>query len=336
MAYTQPLGRRRKKRRLGFTVVLLVIAGGAIAGIVWLRNEQQRLSDYLDIAREVSTTYDTVASDIHGIVVDIDEMDRPFLVDRLDDAVVIATDANATLLAADPPSKAGAVNGAAEIATQAWTDGLVLMRDAVLVLLDDPENLDALDRLNSGFIEFQVGDRAYRRVQRRLVLLGDDVTLPYPDVRFVPEGEKPLYDAAVMGRRIKELVVELRTRIDVAVSSVRFDPEPAGDDDGVPVIPFSETFAVQVTISNRGNEPTSNLAVTMLLVRAEEGTAADPLQFDQTILLLEAAESTVLTFSDLELEPGSFYEIIVQVELPEDEEPESNEYRQVIFRNGSS
>ena len=336
MAFTQPTGRRRRKRRLGLTVLLLLIAGGAVAGIVWLRSEQQRLSDYLDLARGVSTTYDGIANDIHGIVVDIDEMGRPLLVDRLESSARLAAEANETLRSGDPPSKAGAANGSAVIAAEAWADGMVLMRDAVLVLLDDPDDLDALDRLNSAFIEFQVGDRAYSRFQEELLLLGDDVTLPYPDVRFVPFGEEPLYQANVMTRRIRELVPELRTRFDVAVSSVRFDPEPAGDNDGVPVIPFSETLSAQVTITNRGNEPISNLLVTMFLVRAEEGAAGETVELQQIILMLEATESTVLTFTDLDVEPGSFYEVIVRADLAEDEDPESNEYRQVIFRNGSS
>ncbi len=335
MSYNQPVRRRRKRRGLVAAIVVLVTAG-AIAGVVWFRNEQQRLTDYLVVARQVAQTYDQVAMDVGSVVSDLDDLERPMLLDRLANSSTAAADADVELTGADPPPKAGAVNGYAVVASNSWSEGVTLMEEAVLVLLDEPDDPEAVAKLGEAFLDLEIGDRAYRGMLAELELLGEDeVSRPFPEVSFVSAEARPLYDARLMADRIEQLVMSLSTRFDVAVSSVRYDPEPAGDNEGVPVIPFTETFGLQVTITNRGNEPAANVLVNVFFVQAEEGSASDPLQLSQSIPSLAAGDSTVVSFDDIPIAVGAFHEMVVRAELAEDEDPESNEYREVIFRNAS-
>jgi hypothetical protein len=206
----------------------------------------------------------------------------------------------------------------------------------LLILIDEPQSPEGLVLLERALLDLEVGDRAYGRFVTAVATIeaNQDVAPRITaDIRFVAEGADQVYDAALMAERIKA-IRDLSARHDMAVSAVRFDPEEAGDRDGVPVVPFSPTFGVQVTVTNRGNEPEEQVLVNLLLIQSD-GTLP-PFADSRTVGLLEPGEATTLTFSRLPVVAGQFHEIVVRAELDGDADPDSNEYRQVFFRNDST
>ncbi len=138
------------------------------------------------------------------------------------------------------------------------------------------------------------------------------------------------FDATTVLQRIAALE-DLGPVTDVAVADVRFDPAPSGDRDGQMVIPFSPTLLVEATVTNRGNEPVTNLTATMLLLGVDTGD----LIADERRMIgrLDPKQSATITFADLPVEPGNFYEVVIAAPLDADVEPDSNEVRQVFYRN---
>ncbi len=312
---------------LAALVAVIVVA-------VLVRGDEQQVADYLDSVREVAASHQSAASVVSSVMVGLEEMERPMVLAALDDALTEAAAANAALAAESPPGSAAVPGAYATVSSESWLEGLVAFQEAVAALLDDPADPTGRDRLGIAFADFAVGDRAYRSFAASVVTLNGELeTRSFPEVRYIPAASVSLYDVALFTQRIAALR-ELEARFDVAVSDIRFDPQPVGDQDGVPQLPFTETFEIQVTLANRGNEPAVDIAVGIqLLAFADLADAEVVGEETRTIELLEPGQATTLVFDQFVAEPGKLHEVVVRAILFGDEDESSNEARSVFFRN---
>ncbi len=333
MVYPSPLRRRRRRRLfwlIGASAVVVLIA----VLVVQLRTERRRVGDYLEVANSAAQTYKELAGDVELIITDLEARERPRVLETLREAVAAADEADAAVRAAEPPSGAGALSGYFTASSGSWRDGLALLESTIAALLDQPDDFARQALLETVFLDFRVGDRAYQRFLEAVDGMEDDlVTFTFPEISFVAPDKEIAYDAGAFAERIQALAA-LSARHDIAVADISFLPQPVGDEQGVPVIPASDDFEAQVTLVNRGNEPEGELELELLLLRLEGGTSVAT--ESRTIEPLGPGDALTIGFPDLPVEQGIMYELVARAPLDFDADPASNELRKVFIWNGSS
>ncbi len=333
MVYPPPV-RRRRRRRLLLLLATVGIAALIVVLVVQLRTERRNVGEYLEVAFTAAQSYRDVAADIDMIVTDLAGRERPTVLAALDEAVATAEAADTALLEAVAPVSVGPASGFIAAASASWRSALTLLEDTMLTMLDDPGDIGGITRLDAVFLDFRVGDRAYSRFLDAVTELDPElVAFTFPEVRFIAGGKELAYDGEILAERIQALA-RLSAVHDLAIADVAFVPAPVGDQEGVPVVPFAETFEVQVTLANRGNEPESGLAVEVTLFR-QDGSQ-DPASEQRTVETLAPGEAVVLSFPALPVEPGAMYELVARTGLPDDADLTSNEVRRVFIRNDGS
>ena len=331
MAYPNPVARRRRRRRAVWLLALASVLAIAVILVFQLRSERRELATYLDAAFDITESYRTMATGIETIITELEERERPTLLATLDQSSRAAEAAHERLLDQSPPASAGAANGFLRVASAAWRDGLLVLEDTLGAMLDGPETVEGVALLDSAFLNFAVGDRAYAGFLSALDELdAGTVTLPFSEVQFIPQGAEIAYQGDIVASRI-EGMAELSAVHDVAIADVAFVPTPVGNQDGVPIVPFDETFEVLVTVKNRGNEPEADISVSVTIVRGDSGEL--PIEQSITVDALEPEEARTLTFSELPVVAGGLYELVAVADLATDQDPVSNELRRVFLRN---
>jgi len=336
MSYFPPAVRPRRRRRVLIVLSVLTIVVVAVAFAMERGNDERALDRYLEVVREASAAYSALATDVQGIVTGLEKIERSVMIGRLEDAIVAASEADALLQEAEVPASVGGLAGFAVAASSSWREGITGIHAALLILLDEPTDPQGSALLEQALLDLEVGDRAYEHFQAAIQEFEaqEDVSPRITaGVHFVAASDAAAYDAALMTGRIAALR-ELSARHDMAVSSVRFDPEAAGEREGIPVVPFSPTFQVQVTVTNRGNEPEQAIPVSLVLIQSDG--SLPPFTDSRTVEALNPGEATTLTFDRLPVVAGEFHEIVVRAELDGDDDPTSNEFRQVFYRNDST
>ncbi|MDH3730295.1 MAG: hypothetical protein OES13_04090 [Acidimicrobiia bacterium] len=330
MSYSLPVVRKRKRRRaiwvaaVGSVIVLL--------GLLAFRfiDDRTRLRTYLDAARDTASVYEGLAVRADALIAGLEAADRPALLGVLEETSVEAAAAERSLLDVHIPNDVGTAGGFLTTAVAAWRDGIGELEMGVGLLLEDPGDVNGGTALKASFLDFRVGDRAYEQFA---VLIAEHAgERPFPDVAFVTAERDLRYDADLVVLRLAA-VASLAADHDIAVADVRFDPEPTGDREGRAVIPFSATLNLEVSVVNRGNEPESDIPVRLRLV----GRLGDIIYEDsQTIGSLLPGAAANLLFSDLPVQPGEFYELIIAADLDNDEDQESNVVSRSFYRNDSA
>jgi hypothetical protein len=315
-------------------VALLTAAASVVVllGLLAFRfiDDRSRVTSYLDAARETAGTYQALAARADALVASLEEADRPALLAVLEETSLEAAAAENSLLGVDIPGDVATAGGFLTAAVGAWRDGLTDLEAGVELLLEDPTAVAGAAALNSSFLDFRVGDRAYAHF---VALIADAAgERPFPDVAFVREGEELRYDAELLVERLAA-VESLVADHDIALADVRFDPEPTGDREGRLVIPFSTVLNLEVSVVNRGNEPETDIPVRLRLVGLDTDITHDD---SQQIDALEPGAAVNLLFVDLPVQPGEFYEIVLVADLETDEDPSSNAYSEAFYRNDST
>jgi len=327
MSYQQ-VRRRRRRRVLVALVVLIVIAAVAYA-VTRLQSERQQRREYLDRALEFAETEADLAAQLADLVVRLEQVGRPVMVSTLDDlqqgTAELARDLE-TLEA--PPGDVGSEERYLVIAAARWRDGISQARLGLIGLSEAAMDEESRDLLQMGLIDLRVGDTAFAAFlegldAEELATLG----VEFPAVAFVPAGGEVLFDA---GRLAERLILSpgLTVLEDLAVADLRLDPEPVGEQVGLPVIPVSESLDADVTVANRGTVRAVAITVTLNLV----SYPATIETFDQEISVLEPGAAVTLTFTGLPAEPGQLYEIVVSIGAGDDD-PSNDSISFTFLRN---
>jgi hypothetical protein len=315
-------------------VIILVIAVvlAAVALAVRYRTDQRIAGDYLAVAKDVSDGQALLAGRLEDIFVGISDVGRPELLQRLDALVEESAVLTSDLESAEVTASTSEANGFLTVATTSWTGGLSAVRDSVIQILDEPDVAPQGDTmLAAAFNELRVGDSAYLGFLGTLDEMDPDVvTLEYPVFGYTAPPRAEIYDAVTVAGRMR-VILKLEVNHDVAITATT-DPEPLGENNGFPVVPHSESFAVHAVVTNTGNLPEEAILVQLFLDPRDQEEATVEIQ--TLVPFLEAGEAKTVAFEDLPVIAGSLYELRISVTIAdEDGNADDNVWELVFYRN---
>lgn len=321
---------RRRRRRL-FLLVVVAVLIGLLALAVRYRTEERRTTEYLGLAVQIADNEAGLAESMRQMLSDLGGLERQDLLNQIDSlGAQVSTDLQ-QLSAQDVTATVTELHGFLTVALTAWQEAITSMDDAVLLILDaeddDPAGEAALAAV---FESLRVGDIAYEGfLEARDALDASLVEEPIPTVNYVAVGTESLFDNEIIASRLRA-TLRLGGRHDISVTA-RTDPAPLGVQNGRPVVPASETFAVLAVVTNEGNLMEEGISVTMALEPSSGNS--EPVTREQLILSLEAGQATTIEFGDLTLEPGELYDLQITASITNDADPLNNVFELVFFRN---
>ena len=336
MAYP-PLApsRRSRRRRWLFVALLVFITIAIIALATRYRTEQRAVSDYLAAVEEIAMMQSEAAASFEALIADIDGVERPELMNAL---AMIADDtaaAEEVLEAVAAPPPAVEAHGYLSIAVASWTEAVSVFDQAVALVLDKPEDEAGSDLLRQAITSFELGDAAYTGFLEAVAAMDPElVTRSFRAIAFAP-------DTGVVALSADDVTLQLRAAFtleavrDISVTGVT-DPEAVAFQEGtdIPVIPFSESFAVNAVVANEGNETEALVSVNLSLTPSDGGD--DAVSMVQTVAELAPGAATTLVFDGIDLRPGGLYELVVVAAVDEDGDATNNTWRTLIFRNADA
>lgn len=296
MGHPWDIGRRRRRGLWAAAALTLGALVFLAAGTV--RSDTRALASYLDTARSIADREARLASTFRDMVTRLDQLERTALLAGLVDLEETSDQAVADLAATQGPPGAAEAHGLLLVALGSWRDALVAFDEALLLVVDEPDNPQGPLELQAALAELGIGDRAYGRFRTLAGELRQELDVQsagLPEVSFLP-ADNPLafsVDDLIQRARTSGL---LALRRDIAVATVKLDPGPVGDQNGIPVVPIADAFSVLAGIINQGNQTESELVVDLVLER-EEGTP--PYQAQFTINELAPGASQIVTFGDV-------------------------------------
>ena len=319
MAFRDPVMVRRSRRRRRL-VVLSILAVVVFVLVLALRyqSERRQTIDYLNAASAIAEEHEEMSLLLADLFESLGESDREEILTRLDglsrQAAVV--DARVDELVVTPV--VAEAHGRLVVAHSAWkaaidSSGPVIVQ--VLDAVDDERNGDR--QLQATFVQLLVGDRAYADLLTTLREIDVEFDA-FPEFAYVGPERTTLYDAALIGSRLRALTELVETH-DVGVT-IALDPEPAGEDGDTLIVPNTGSFSVLVVVSNNSNVQESGIEVLLQLL-PEEG---EPITVSELVPALEPGESVSVDFRELQIVAGVAYDLLVTASVPEDIAPENN------------
>ena len=331
MAYPPLAASRRPRRRATFAILFIItVIVGIVVLAVRFRTERRDAVDYLAAAKEVADEQQVLAGGLAELLATISELERPDILGRLGDLAFDSDTSVERLELVTVTSAIGETAGFFSVATAAWNKGLDALDDAVVEVLDGADDGRLGDRMLAvAFDDLRVGDRAYQLFRESLSDLDPElVTREYPDFGYT-EGERAdLYDANVISARLRA-VLGLEENLDISVRATT-DPEPLGTENGVRVVPDSDSFSVQIVVTNEGNVVAELITVSLQLFAAG---GDEPEQRSELIAVLEPGAATTVSFPDLPVGPGVAYELRIRADVADDDVPDNNVWELIFIRN---
>ena len=331
MAYP-PLATSRRPRRRVTVVALLVVAVtiGLVALAVRFRTERRDAIDYLAAAKQLADDQVPMSGSLSDLLGSLDDLERPDILGRVSGLDQEFQDLAALLDAVIVTAAMGEVNGFFVVAVSSWGAALGALDVAIVEVLDGVDDGRAGElMLAEAFADLRVGDRAYERFRAAVDELDPELRAPeFPDVAYVVGQQPLLYDAKVIANRLRA-TLRFEENRDVSVRATT-DPEPLGSADGVPVVPDSESFAVQVVVTNEGNVAADLITVSFTLTQVGgEGFE----ERSEIVAMLDAGGATTVLFGDIMLEPGAGYRLRIAADIAHDDVPDNNVWELDFIRN---
>jgi hypothetical protein len=325
--------RRSRRRRNVVVLIVLVLIIGVLALAVRYRTERRESIDYLVTAEEVATKHSELAERLGTLLQGLGQEDRPEVAQRLESMAIESRETRRQLEAMVVTRPVAEVAGLMMVAVEAWDDAIVGLDDAIVAILDAEDgDLAGDEALREAFELLRLGDRAYAAVIDGSLRLDQElVAAPLPAVTYTQGQYAALYDASIIADRLRRL----RGLSEVSDISILGATIPAPVSKGVGdiwSIPASDTFALEVTVSNTGNVIAEKINVIVMLQkeRSNEVIAA----LGQLITSIDPQESKQILFEDLDVEPGQVYSVTVTASLEDgDDAIEDNTWSLVFERN---
>lgn len=335
MAYRSYQPDRRTKRRRWLLIALtVVVVISAIAFLVSRQTEQRGTVEFFAAAGEVSLLHDESADLLTGTLSQIGpDLSRPEVIRRLDEMVAITEEAE-VLLDITVPVPVSRPYGSLATASTAWAEGVLEVRRVILGIMDGEIPVGAESELRSALELLRVGDIGYEQFRDAIDSLPPEVDAPpFESVTYiVPDPTNPLlYDAQNLTLRIQGSY-NLSARVDIGVVGM-MDPSPTGERGGIPVVPFSESIAINAVISNAGNEVVPSVSVRLDVLNVDTG---EVVTVEQVSSEIASGGSTTVAFDDLAIAPGGLYQATVSVTIEGDNRPDNDAWSMTFIWNAES
>jgi hypothetical protein len=322
--------RRAKRRRWLLIILTTLVVIAAIAYLVSRETEQRSAVEFLAAADQSADLHADAAAELEGTLGAIGVITQQELMDRLDDVLATATQAN-DLLAVEIPASVAEPFGAIVTASGAWVTGVTDLQTAIDRMVSRDIGEEAVTQLRTALDMLRVGDLAYALFLGSVGEPAEGATaVTFPSVTYInPDAQNPLlYHPLTLALKIGSSY-ELAPRHDISVLG-QFEPEPVGDRGGVPLVPYSETISLTAVVTNTGNEEESAVEVILEVFDADLDTTET---FTLSIATLTPGGSASVTFADLPIVPGSLYQVTLTATIPDDGRPDDNVWMTSLIRN---
>jgi hypothetical protein len=324
--------RRRRRRRVLAAVVGLAVILVAAYGVTRWQSERQVSREYLDRALQFADGEADMAVRLADLVDRLEQIGRPGMVTILDEVLeetgLLAADLKE---AGEPPGELASGDLYLHIAAERWEDGVDYLRRGLLALSASATDEKGREWLQRGLLGLRVGDTAYAGFLEILDGVDTfDLGRDFPEVAFIVPTAETLYDADRLADRLV-MTPGLEATQNLAVADLHLDPAPVGEQMGLPVVPLSESLAVEVTVSNRGTTQVASAMVTLDLISQDGSVHQD----SRGLGALEPGMATSVGFADLPVEPGKLYEIVVSL-VGEDDNPLDDQVSFTFIRNAGA
>ena len=332
MAYAPPALRRRTRRRRTLAIVLILATlGGVVALAVRYRTDRRFAVGYIDAAKAIVDQETLLAAGLGDVFLGVGTLERQDILERLAELAASSAQLRTTLGDLELTGSVAEIHGFLTVAVGAWDDAMARMDEAVVEVLDGPDDQTGDAMLRSAFNDLRVGDRAYFGFKVAMMELETDiVTQEFRDLEFAGGERAALFDASVLAGRLRA-VLKLEGDHDISIIAT-IDPEPLVQQGSVPIVPNADMFIVSLVVSNAGN-----LVEERILVSLEgnpQSSDVDPIALQSIVPFLDPGASTSVIFdlSDL-IVPGELYELRAGAEIAEDDNQANNSWSLVLIRN---
>ena len=324
----------RRRRRRGALLVLVLVSVIAVVLIAAgsLRSDTRALVAYLEEARTAALEHSDQSVEFkERLISGLQTLDRDRLATLMTQMVESAGNASTRLGAIEIPPTAAPADAALSLAFTSWETGLTGFEEALLGVVDDPDNAVAIGTLADVLVELEVGDRAYGRFVEQAEALRSEADVEigeYPDVGYLSVALSSLtYAERLAGVASRSSGLALSR--DLAIATVRLDPEETGGiTDGAPILPNTDTLLVQVVVVNQGNRDEKNVTVSILL---QDGGGTVIEERSEELGELEAGGSATIEFADLAVTAGEKLVATIAVTFVDGELDTENNRREVPF-----
>ena len=298
----------RKRRRRRIIWPLLVTIAVAIGVVVATAGGDARATiSYLEEMQVSAQRIAQVGATLETLVGDLSRVDRSefeSVVGGVRDALQEAAD----VAEIDVPDQE--LLGAKvlfRLAVDSWRRGIDGFSGAILLAADEPGNQEVIDQLASAVVSVRAGDEVYRALLEEFAR--DEVPSPVgqmPEVRLLPVDTPITVLAPAWVEAARSETSGLAMRPSIRIEQVSTSPEWVQSADGSIVVPaVADTIDLMVVVGNAGNTPTE-------LTFAARG--AEPEEMTQPVSPIEPGMSTSVVFRDLEVVPGTFYELHLELD----------------------
>jgi len=335
MAYSDfPVPKRSRRRRNGIIFIVLAVIIGLLALAVRYRTERRESIDYLNAAEDLAVQNQDMSARLAAVFQGLGTEERPAMVQRLKTLAERTAEARKTLNALPVTRPVAEASGLMTVAINAWDDAMQMMDDAIIQVLDaNPGDTSGDEQLAAAFEQLRLGDLAYAGFLDAVARLDPDlVPMDFPTVAYVDDVNDALYDAPAIAGRLRQIRTLSEDR-DVSIIAATIPAPVSEQAGGIWVVPESDSFALEVTVSNTGNVVAEKITVTVSLQRA--ASSEDPAVFSQLIAALDPQESGSRLFEDLVVEPGVVYKLTAVASFEEgiNDATKDNEWSLVFERN---
>ena len=329
----QPERRRRWRRWLLITLTFVVVVA-VITYLVSRETEQRGTVEFFAAADEASSLHRQASDIFTDTLAQIGPLlTRQEVTRRLATVVDTAGQAN-DQLDLEVPNRVANAYGSISAASESWVRG-VTDAQRVIVGIMDGEIVDAAEvQLQTAIDTLRVGDVGYEQFRAAVAGLPPELEAPaYDPVAYAaPDPSDPsLFDAQNLVLRI-QAAYNLTPRLDLTVVGTT-EPAPTGDRGGIPLVPFSDTIAINAVVSNVGNEDATAVVVRLEILDVDNGGT---IVRDQSVDSLLAGASTSVSFAELEIQPGGLFQATVSVTIEGDADPDNDAWTMTFIWNAES
>lgn len=303
--------RRRRRRRIFWP--LLATALVAVGLVVATAGGDTRSTiNYLEDVQLTALKISRAGSTLSDLVGDLSRVDRSEFSSVVNGVTTaLGEAADAADREAPDPELLGAMT-LYRLAVDSWSGGIDGFSDAILQAADDPTDESVIDALASAVVSVRAGDDIYGALLDEFAR--ESVPSPVaemPQVRLLPVDTPITVLAPAWVSAVRSDASGLPMRPSVRIEQVNTTPEWVQSADGSIVVPaVSTTIEVMVVVGNSGNTVT----VEGLLELTFTGPEGEPVELEQPVPVIEAGASTSLVFRELPVSPGSFYELVLELD----------------------
>jgi len=292
--------------------------------------EGEKLREYSARVNKIIDRSAAVASKFELLRKDAKDKARKDISDELGSMISDCRAMESDLSKVEVPEKAITLSSLLKLSFELRTEGIEKFREAILDVLDRKDLDASAARMSEGLMDLVVSDEAMERFRAALELKLKAAKLTFEKVADAVYVQKK--DDALLAS-VRDYIAELTgeqagTALHgVAIKSLLTTPASVDrTESGISILPYSDSFAVKVTVQNQGNQEEEDIPVVATLTSDE----AAPQQKTQKIERLKAGESVTLVFENLKPVIGLDKENVLTVKagpVPHEKRTDNNEQR---------